>query len=286
MSLNKNRRSDTMKATLFSVSGLALLFATSFVGCDKTLSDEELAARSVGSPVRVGVDLPARVNLEANLTCSNNPGPYITLEGGLVWEDSLTARMTFRNNEKGTHEHSEDVSVNVSLLAAGDSITIPKQPSRGGAGGNPFIWIQMVDDAGDALSDEIYLGRCVQGLTTLNPDVLMPALATLVIESLDCTNNPGPFIRVGGDLNLESGLHARVIFRNNDNPVGGPHETVVEEAFNVQLLAPGLNIEFPKQPVHGGVGGNPWIWVQLLSNSGALSEEILVGRCVQLQPGN
>jgi hypothetical protein len=35
--------------------------------------------------------------------------------------------------------------------------------------------------------------------------------------------------------------------------------------------------------VEGGVGGNPWFWIQLRDDQGAaLGEEILVGRCVQL----
>ena len=34
--------------------------------------------------------------------------------------------------------------------------------------------------------------------------------------------------------------------------------------------------------VLGGVGGNPWIWVQFLHTDGeAASDEILIGRCVQ-----
>lgn len=35
-------------------------------------------------------------------------------------------------------------------------------------------------------------------------------------------------------------------------------ETVVE----VEIVPPGHTIQFPKQPVQGGVGGNPWIYAQ------------------------
>lgn len=46
-------------------------------------------------------------------------------------------------------------------------------------------------------------------------------------------------------------------------------------------------MELPKQPVQGGVGGNPWISVQLLGGAGDLiGTEVLLGHCVQLLPGN
>jgi hypothetical protein len=46
-------------------------------------------------------------------------------------------------------------------------------------------------------------------------------------------------------------------------------------------------MQFPKQPVLGGVGGNPWIYLQFIDGQGnALSGERLLGRCVQLAPGN
>jgi len=47
-------------------------------------------------------------------------------------------------------------------VPAGESITIPKQPVLGGVAGNPFIWVQLEDGNGRALTDEVYLGRCEQ----------------------------------------------------------------------------------------------------------------------------
>jgi hypothetical protein len=81
-----------------------------------------------------------------------------------------------------------------------------------------------------------------------------------------------------------SGVTARFIFRNQSED-GAPHEAIA----TVDLIGvqEGYTLRFPKQPVLGGVGGNPWISVRFASGSGQpLGEEVLLGRCVQLLPGN
>lgn len=213
--------------------------------------------------------------------CSNNPGPFITFEGSVSLA-GFGVRMIFRNNLKGTHEHVEESSVDVTVQPAGEEIVIPKQPVRGGTGGNPFIWVQFVDGEGNALTDEIFIGRCVQGPFPVNQALSTGAagFAEFAVES--CENSPGPFISFDSELTLTQGVTARIIFRNNDNPVGGPHEAS-ETIDEVVLIAAGLNFTFPKQPVQGGVGGNPWISAQFLDGGGdALADETLLGRCVQL----
>jgi hypothetical protein len=170
----------------------------------------------------------------------------------------------------------------LTVIPAGEGITIPKQPVLGGTGGNPFIWVQFTNEAGAAISDEIYIGRCVQGATVpVNADLGLAAVAVARALAEGCSNNPGPWITLDGDVTL-GGIGARVIFRNNDNPVGGPHEAI-RDAVDFTLLGDGTGFRFPKQPVLGGVGGNPWIWAQLEDGAGLdLSDEILLGRCVQL----
>ncbi|PYP58832.1 MAG: hypothetical protein DMD44_06790 [Gemmatimonadetes bacterium] len=42
-------------------------------------------------------------------------------------------------------------------------------------------------------------------------------------------------------------------------------------------------VQFAKQPVRGGAGGNPWIYPQFLDAAGApFGQEFLIGRCSQL----
>jgi hypothetical protein len=104
------------------------------------------------------------------------------------------------------------------------------------------------------------------------------AVATFTVES--CENSPGPFISFTSGVTM-AGISAKIIFRNNDNPVGGPHEADVTR--NVAVIPAGLNLTFPKQPVLGGVGGNPWIWAGFTDAHGvALGAPTLLGRCVQL----
>ncbi len=83
-------------------------------------------AASGSSAVAAGVeaDLPIPASLFASATvdgCENNPGPTITLSGELTL-GGLNGRLIFRNNRRGTHERTEDVTVDLTLLPAGETI--------------------------------------------------------------------------------------------------------------------------------------------------------------------
>jgi hypothetical protein len=229
------------------------------------------------------LQLPVTVDYEVEFyECANNPGPFIYFSG-VASSVGFGVTTIFRNNMKGTHEYEEEAYIEASLLPAGQMIVIPKQPSRGGVGGNPFIWIQFEDADGNAISDEIFIGRCVQGSSFKGAqDVAGGAVAYADYTVAGCENSPGPNISFESGLSM-NGLNARIIFRNNDNPVGGPHEAVVESSSVATVIPVGTAWTFPKQPVLGGVGGNPWIWTQFTNASAnALSDEILLGRCEQL----
>ena len=74
----------------------------------------------------------------------------------------VSARLIFQNNAKGTHSLDEQVTVDIVIIPAGESITFAKQPPEGGVGGNPRIYFQFTSPSGVPLSNEFYLGRCVQ----------------------------------------------------------------------------------------------------------------------------
>ena len=276
-----------MKRWSFSLSFLFLTVA--LAGCRENARNADILGARVaatGAPTEFtrSFGMPVRAMTFANVSgCDNSPGPYITLEGEIAL-GGLGSRLIFRNNDKGTHEYTDESHTDLVVVPAGDRVVLPKQPVQGGVGGNPFIWIKFEDDRGAALSDEIYLGRCVQGFrkdVTANYPALAAALARLSVA--DCANSPGPTITLDGNLTLRSGLDAKLIFRNNDNPVGGPHEAGADAVVRVRLLPPGHVIQFPKQPSRGGVGGNPWIWFGFLDGAGApLHEPELLGRCEQL----
>lgn len=233
------------------------------------------SASAAVQTVETSVSLATNLSVRATSTdCTNNPGPWVTLSG-VVTFGTVSVDLIFRNNVKGTHERVETTTVSAELDLEDDQISIPKQPVRGGTGGNPFIWIQFEDADGNAVSDEIFVGRCVQGLdTTVVEDMDWPTAATFSVEGDNCENNPGPYIYLSGGLVL-GGMNARIIFRNNDNPVGGPHEAVVESSASVEIIPDGETLVIPKQPVLGGVGGNPKVWLAVGD------EEFYLGRCVQ-----
>lgn len=133
----------------------------------------------------------------------------------------------------------------------------------------------------ETATDEIFVGRCVQGAgwRVTGPSAAMAA-AYANFTSIDCANSPGPYITLESGLSL-GGLIARIIFRNNDNPVNGPHKA--DAVGDITMIGPGTMFTFPKQPVDGGVGGNPWIFAGFTDGGGvSLSVNNLVGRCVQL----
>jgi len=221
----------------------------------------------------------ASVNLSATPSgCENNPGPFITLNGELKLS-GIGARIILSNNAKGTHTASSDVSADVVLIPAGQSIQIAKQPPQGGVGGNPWIYLQFVDGQGGALGQPQLLGRCVQGLTNASGAFSIPSGVSGSVTTGDCTNSGGPHVTLSGEIRM-GGLGARLILSNNAKLT---HATSADIVVDVVLLPEGQSITFAKQPPLGGAGGNPLIYVQFLDGSGApIGSKILLGRCNQL----
>src|SRR5256886_15411668 len=66
------------------------------------------------------------------------------------------------------------------------------------------------------------------------------------------------------------------------NNMKGTHPSTDGNPVDLTVMPADEQIVIPKQPVLGGVGGNPFIWVHFIgANGAALSSEIFVGRCVQ-----
>ncbi len=275
-----------MNASSLMCTGAALLlFGTA---CQKDAQPTEPTttpsfASTSSLPHINNTSLPLAVTIDADFSaydCSNNPGPQITFSGG-TYLGGFGVAMTFTNNMQGTHSYTDGHTVVATVQPAGGEIVIPKQPVLGGTGGNPFIWVQFVGGDGSALTNEIFVGRCVQGAgwhVTQPAVTSASAHAEFTVES--CENSPGPYISFTSGMTM-AGISARIIFRNNDNPVGGPHNADVTR--DVTLIPAGLNVTFPKQPVLGGVGGNPWIFAAFTDGNGtAQGAATLLGRCEQL----
>lgn len=248
----------TLRHLLAGLAGIAILGLTS------ARADQQVSAQ---------FEMDMRVNARVNSSdCQNSGGPEVTLDGDITLS-GLKLKLIFKNNRKGTHTAFVVKQTSVTLLPLGSSITIPKQPVRGGVGGNPHIYLQFHDGHGNVLSEEFYLGRCVQGLT-LSPALVNRAVALANIHTEGCSNKGGPYITLDGNLTL-SGLQANFIFRNN---VKGTH--TAEESRDVSLIVEGSTITLPKQPVKGGVGGNPIIAIQFLEGDGTpITDPVDLGRC-------
>lgn len=255
---------------------LPILTLPLLVACGSENTEQVGIAQSALTQAVNSVELPSNCFAEvAASDCENSPGPFITLNGALFLGE-LNVELVFCNNAKCVHEHTEEAVVTLTVLGEGESITIPKQPVLGGVGGNPHILVQLVDANDRPLTEEMYLGRCVQGLDDANLDFGAPGLTDAWLTELSCSNSPGPYINVDGFL-VMTGVKARIIFRNN---LKGTHETdVVQE---LTLMADGTTFEFPKQPPLGGVGGNPHIWIRYTDANGNSLAETYLGRCKQL----
>ncbi len=218
--------------------------------------------------------MPVHVACNVNETgCDNSPGPQITLDGAITL-GGLGADLIFQNNVKGTHTKLvETWATNIALVPLGGKIIIPKQPVLGGVGGNPWIYLQFLDGKRNPVSDEILLGRCVQGLT-VEGDFLSSAIGSTTVDTDGCFNHPGPVISMGGEITL-SGLKARIIFRNN---VKGTQ--TAERFSDVDILIEGTPIIIPKSPHQTGAGGNPLILLQFRQGDGTeIGGPVLLGRC-------
>jgi hypothetical protein len=228
--------------------------------------------------VRAALSLPASLKVSAAASgCSNSPGPFISLSGELAVA-GVDARITLKNNVKGTHKASADSVADV-VIATGEKVTFAKQPPLGGAGGNPFVYIEFLDDNGRSISNKILLGRCNQGLSAAAIDFSLLASADVDVSTDSCANSPGPFVTLSGELRL-SGLSARITLQNNER---GTHTTEPKDVtVDVILIPEGESITFVKQPPLGGAGGNPIVCVDVNSSSASLGDGICLGRCNQL----
>jgi len=277
--------------SLLLTSLVVLVLAGVWAGCnleqassptaDSEAATDILAHKPRSSPGQIRATLPIATHVQAQATadgCENNPGPYITLTGE-VRMGGINGRLIFRNNEQGTHERSDNVTVDVVILNEGEAIRFAKQPPEGGVGGNPYIWIQFYDGGWKALSAPTLLGRCVQGLKATSLDFGMLTKAQVRVTTGNCDNSGGPDVTLAGELRL-GGINAKLIFTNNER---GTHQRDEKTEVSIVILDAGQSITFAKQPPEGGVGGNPHIYFQFTDGQGEpLSDEFYLGRCVQL----
>ena len=185
-------------------------------------------------------------------------------------------RVTFKNNVKGTHTVQVVDQLDVEVTPFDEDFEFPKQPVRGGVGGNPWIAVQF-ESGGTALTSPIVVGRCVQGTSShVARDIQLPAEMAMMLTALDCSNK-------GSSLSLDlssddAGLDAVLLFDNNRNKV--VHRDEADADVSVSLAG---QRTIRKGGGADGAGGNPLVYAQFVDGTGgALGDEMFLGRCNKL----
>src|SRR5947207_3358417 len=105
----------------------------------------------------------AHVSIQTTASgCGTNPGPFVTLDGTMQLS-GLNVRIILTEDDAFTRVGSADFVTEVPLIPVGRQISIHQQPAQGGAGGNPYVYLQFHDAKAHDLSSLQLLGRCVQG---------------------------------------------------------------------------------------------------------------------------
>src|ERR1051326_4883768 len=240
-----------------TLCALAVWGTLSVAACDQYGTEARMLATTAvaASDGRQSLSGPVNVTAPAPLSgCNASDGVSVALNGQLALP-SLGARLTFYNNEKGTHQATLEAQGEASVIPAGTSMTIPGQPAQSSVSGQPSVSLQLVDGSGRPLTGEVQLGACGGAL---GPP------------------GPGASVALNGGLTLESAVTARITLR------GDATSASTSGTLQLVVVPDQAAIQFAKQPVNGGAGGNPWIYLQFIGASGApVGQEILVGRCSQ-----
>lgn len=132
-----------------------------------------------------------------------------------------------------------------------------------------------------AMAAATCLGITAVGQARATPGAVDQIVGLRAHVSLDVTgtecDNTGSTVTIDGALSIV-GQGVRLTFKNN---VKGTHTAVIVDELTVEVVPLEDEIELPKQPAFGGVGGNPWISLQLTSGTKNLLGPIVLGRCVQ-----
>ena len=224
-------------------------------------------------------DLPAEltVTLQAS-ACNTAPGPQISVQGDLVLA-GLNTEVIFAR--PGKPVENEPIVVEQVVVPDGSHTSTPGQNVTGGLSNNPYIWVQLLDDKGRALTSEMFLGRCDQGSFTAVAQFRAPAEAIADVSATDCSSQSGPIVMLDGATSIAP-LTAKVIFRSSlpTNPPGG---RIDQSESQIAIQPSAISYPFSNQPVSAHGGSNPLVSLQFRMDDGSpVSSEVRLGRCSSL----
>lgn len=197
-------------------------------------------------------------------SCKSRPGPTIGVDGLKFTLSGLRVHVkAWKNKNHGAEADAEYDGV---LVSDNFSFSVPKQPSQGGAGGNPWWYGVAIDEDDVLLTDEQLLGRCKDTSKGRFDKKFLKSILALIAVSIDCKSRPGPTITFDGSLTLVGDVRFRMVGRNNAQ---GTHETGEFVTAPLTVASNGFVITFPKQPAFGGVTGNPSFEVTFFAADGS-----------------
>jgi len=203
--------------------------------------------------------------------CSASPGPQVTVQGTLT-PVGLNAEVLFTNGAPG---HEEKTPVSQEVFPANQAIGIPQQSVVGPVTENPYIWLQLTDEKGKALTSEIFLGRCDQAQFNPTATIELPVSALAQVSASSCDSSAA--VRLDGQVEAQP-ISAKLIFRNT-NTAGRP-SAIVESAVSLTLIPVAQTYPLPQQEFAGGATANPMISLQFRQDNGqAVGSEYRLGRC-------
>src|SRR6185503_18489678 len=100
--------------------------------------------------VKTALHVPTKIKAVINSSCDSSSGPQVTLDGTIEMS-GFKEKFIFKNNRRGTRTTNMISAHDVALIPLVGAINLPKQPSDGGIGGNPYLYIVFRDTQGNQL---------------------------------------------------------------------------------------------------------------------------------------
>ena len=237
------------------------------------LAGNALAAKQVQKVVEVPANFTATIQ---TTNCMVAPGPQVSVVSELVVA-GLESQVIF--SQPGAA--GERFVVDQEVVPENAPIPFPQQSVVGGLTNNPFLWLQLTDAQGKALTSEIFLGQCSQGTFTPSAILTVPLDTSMELTSSACNVAPGPIVTIESATADLSAINGKLVFRSTSDPRGPKSE---EAVLDLVLLPAGQTYTIPMQELQGQISPNPHISVQFLEGGGEpVGNELRFGRCTTLE---
>jgi hypothetical protein len=221
-------------------------------------------ASPVSEPVRRSFDLPVHISLDAQSSpCAGSPPPRLAVEGRLLLGG---LRASLDRAGDAIEASLRSGAAGVALLPIGQPLGITRRPaipvfSAAEPMRDPYLWLQLFDERGRALTGEIFLGRFAQGRFQAEDKFSLPAAARADVVPAACADARGSqeCVAVRGAMTV-SGITGRFMLRDRD--------TAQTVAMTVTLLPRAQVLPFASRPVRAASGRDAALVLELRRGDG------------------